>query len=487
MEIFKTTASNLAKQIKNKEITSLEVVSSFINRIKTKNEKLSVFLNVFESEALDAAKEIDKKISSGQPVGPLAGIPVAIKDNICIKNKPATCGSKILQNYSSPYDAAVIDKLKESGAVIIGKTNMDEFAMGSSTENSAFMKTKNPWNPDYVPGGSSGGSAAAVGSAMVPLAIGSDTGGSIRQPASCCSVVGMKPTYGTVSRYGLVAFASSLDQIGPFAKTVEDAALLLTALSGYDKKDSTSVNCPKQDFLSLIQNGDIKGLKIGLPKEYFIPGIDAEVDKVVKEAIKKLESLGAEIIDVSLPHTEYAVAVYYIIAPSEASANLARYDGIRYGYRSNDAIDLMEMYKKTRGAGFGPEVKRRIMLGTYALSSGYYDAYYAKAQKVRTLIKKDFDDVYKKVDVIVTPTTATPPFKFGEKTDDPLQMYLSDIFTISCNLAGLPGISIPCGFTKNNLPIGFQILGKQFDELTVLKAGYEYQKITDWHLKYPEG
>jgi aspartyl-tRNA(Asn)/glutamyl-tRNA(Gln) amidotransferase subunit A len=394
-----------------------------------------------------------------------------------------TCSSKILENYISPYDAAVISKLKAEGAVFVGKTNLDEFAMGSSTENSAFQTTRNPWNTDCIPGGSSGGSAAAVAARMAPLALGSDTGGSIRQPAACCGVLGLKPTYGRVSRYGLVAFASSLDQIGPFAKNAGDCALLLSAISGYDDKDSTSVNTDVPDYAAAMKK-DIKGLRIGLPKEYFIKGVDPQVENAVRNAVKVLEGLGAIVEEISLPHTEYATAVYYIIAPSEASANLARYDGVKYGFRAGSS-NLLEEYEKTRGKGFGAEVKRRIMLGTYALSAGYYDAYYGKAQRVRTLIKNDFDSAFAKVDAIITPTAPTPAFRIGAKSADPLQMYLSDIFTISCNLAGLPGISIPCGFSKEGLPIGLQILGKPFGEEDILRISYNYENHTDWHQKNP--
>ncbi len=382
----------------------------------------------------------------------------------------------------SPYDATVIEKLKNDEAIFLGKTNMDEFAMGSSTETSYFGVTRNPHNLEYIPGGSSGGSASAVAAKETPFALGSDTGGSIRQPASCCGIVGLKPTYGRVSRYGLVAFASSLDQIGPLARNVYDCALLLKIISGYEPRDSTSVNLPVPDYVEKLERKqEIKGLKVGLPKEYFVAGIDSEVEKVVKEAAKILGKLGAEIIEVSLPHTEYAVATYYIIAPSEASANLARYDGMRYGYQAGgtrqEGLDLIEAYERTRGEGFGAEVKRRIMLGTYALSAGYYDAYYLKALKVRTLIKNDFDEAFKKVDVILTPTAPTPAFKLGEKLDDPLKMYLSDIFTISANLAGLPGISIPCGYSKDKLPISLQILGKSFAEETILQVAHLYETV----------
>lgn len=484
MELCELTGHELLKKMEHKEISSEEIVRSIYNRISQVEDKLHSFVTLTEEEALFQARNIDGNLRKGESRGLLAGIPVAIKDNMCIKNVRTTCSSHILENFISPYEATVVRKLRDEGAVFIGKTNMDEFAMGSSTENSFFGITRNPWDLDYIPGGSSGGSATAVASDETILAIGSDTGGSIRQPAACCGVVGLKPTYGRVSRYGLVAFASSLDQIGPFGKDVEDVALLMNVISGYDENDSTSVNLNVPDFTkSLIEN--VKGVKIGIPKEYFVAGLDEEVERAVKEAIELLEKLGAKTFQISLPHTEYGVAVYYLIAPSEASANLARYDGVRYGYRSPETENLLEEYEKTRGEGFGAEVKRRIMLGTYALSSGYYDAYYLKAQKVRTLIKKDFDEAFQKVDAIVTPTAPTPAFKIGEKIDDPLQMYLSDIFTISANLAGIPGISLPCGFSKKGLPIGLQLLAKPFDEEVLLKIAYTYQKNTEWHRKKP--
>jgi len=485
MQLYELTAHELLKKMKKREISSEEIVRAIYDRISRVEDKLHSFVTLTEEEALLQARDIDEKVGKGEFRGFLAGIPVAIKDNICIKNVRATCSSHILENFISPYEATVIKRLRDERAVFIGKTNMDEFAMGSSTENSYFGITRNPWKLDYIPGGSSGGSATAVASDETILAIGSDTGGSIRQPAACCGIVGLKPTYGRVSRYGLVAFASSLDQIGPFGKDVADVALLLNVISGYDKNDSTSVNLGVPDFTkSLVQN--VKGVKIGVPKEYFVEGLDVEVERAVKGAIELLQSLGVKTFEISLPHTEYGVAVYYLIAPSEASANLARYDGVRYGYRSPEIEDLLEEYEKTRGEGFGAEVKRRIMLGTYALSRGYYDAYYLKAQKVRTLIKRDFDEAFKKVDAIVTPTAPTPAFKIGEKVDDPLQMYLSDIFTISANLAGIPGISLPCGFSKKGLPIGLQLMAKPFDEEILLRVAYTYEKNTDWHKRSPE-
>ncbi|MFH1259933.1 MAG: Asp-tRNA(Asn)/Glu-tRNA(Gln) amidotransferase subunit GatA [Elusimicrobiota bacterium] len=484
-EIIKLSAQELRKKIVAKEISAQEAVKAYLGRIAQLNPKLFAFVNVLEKEALARAGGIDQRIAEGQEVGALAGVPVAIKDNLCIKGVGATCSSKILENFISPYNATVIEKLEQADAVFIGKTNLDEFAMGSSTENSAFGITRNPWNLDCIPGGSSGGSASAVCAELSPVSLGSDTGGSIRQPAGCCGVVGLKPTYGRVSRYGLIAFASSLDQIGCFSRDIEDCALVFQAIAGYDRRDSTSVPHEALNYLQELKKG-FSGLRIGLPKEYFIAGLAPEVKKAVEEAIVVYEKLGVKIEEVSLPHTEYAVAVYYIIASSEASANLARYDGVKYGYRTKNAEDLRSSYYRSRSEGFGPEVKRRIMLGTYALSSGYYEAYYGKAQKVRRLIAQDFDQALKKVDLLLTPTAPTPAFKIGEKTDDPLQMYLSDIFTIPCNLAGLPGISIPCGFSLTGLPIGLQLLGRAFEEETILRAAWQYQQQTDWHKKRPK-
>jgi aspartyl-tRNA(Asn)/glutamyl-tRNA(Gln) amidotransferase subunit A len=438
--------------------------------------------------AVKQAKEVDSKIKEGKPVGMLAGIPILIKDNINIKGTRTTCSSKILNDFVSPYDATVVKKIRSADAIFIGKSNMDEFAMGSSTETSHFSVTKNPWDIARIPGGSSGGSAAAVAAGQAVLSIGSDTGGSIRQPASLCGVVGLKPTYGRVSRYGLVAFASSLDQIGPITKDTTDAALLMNVISGYDDNDSTSVNLPVPDYTEALMN-NVRNIKIGIPKEYFSKGLDNDVKAAVMEAVKLLKSMGAQVKELSLPHTEYAVAAYYIIAPSEASSNLARYDGVKYGYRANEEGEggtLIDVYERTRGEGFGQEVKRRIMLGTYSLSSGYYDAYYLKAQKVRTLIKQDFDKAFGEVDVIITPTAPTTAFKIGEKTEDPLKMYLSDIYTISANLAGIPGISIPCGFDREGLPIGLQLLAKPFGEETIFRTAYSYEQNTGWHLKEPK-
>lgn len=427
---------------------------------------------------------INKSARPAKDTGRLSGIPVLIKDNICVKDEPTTCSSKILNNFKPPYDATVIRKLKDSGAVLLGKANMDEFAFGSSCETSCYGPTKNPWDLARIPGGSSGGSAAAVASDETIMAIGSDTGGSIRQPASLCGVVGMKPTYGRVSRYGLIAFASSLDQIGPLTKDVEDSALLLGVIAGYDEMDSTSVDIPVPDYKkSLVK--DVKNLRIGVPKEYFIKGLEKEVEESVRKAIDVFKNLGAKVVDISLPHTEYAVSTYYIVAPAEASSNLARFDGVQYGFRDQGAKDMIDMYIQTRSKGFGDEAKRRILLGTYCLSSGYYDAYYLKAQKVRTKIKEDFDNAFKNCDVIVTPTSPTTAFKIGERSDDPIAMYLSDVYTIPANLAGLPAISIPCGFSTEGLPIGLQILAKPFDEETIFRAAYSFEQSTDWHSKKP--
>ncbi|MHB9154427.1 MAG: Asp-tRNA(Asn)/Glu-tRNA(Gln) amidotransferase subunit GatA [Endomicrobiales bacterium] len=482
-DILNLSAVELGRKIRLRELSSAELTETCLARIRKSEPAVKAFVTVLEQDALAQARAVDEKIRRGEPVSEIAGVPVAVKDNFLVSGTRTTCSSKILDTFVAPYDATVIEKLKSADAVFVGKTNLDEFAMGSSTENSAYHTTRNPWDTDCIPGGSSGGSAAAVAARMAPLSLGSDTGGSIRQPAACCGVVGMKPTYGRVSRYGLIAFASSLDQIGPFAGGIEDCAVLLKLVSGYDPKDSTSVDTPVPDYAAALKK-DIKGLKIGLPKEYFIPGLDGEVESAVREAVKVLEKQGAAVREVSLPHTPYAVAVYYIIAPSEASANLARYDGVKYGYRA-PGDTLLEVYEKTRGQGFGPEVKRRIMLGTYALSAGYYEAYYGKAQKVRTLIRRDFENAFADVDVILTPTTPTPAFRIGEKSADPLQMYLSDIFTISCNLAGLPGISVPCGFSSKGLPIGLQLIGRPFDEELVLRAGYHYETNAPWRGRHP--
>jgi aspartyl-tRNA(Asn)/glutamyl-tRNA(Gln) amidotransferase subunit A len=477
-----STISELSARLAKREVSSRETVQACIDRIEGVDSKIHAFLSYDAKDALAQAEAADKALSAGTNLSekPLLGIPVGIKDVIAVKDQPLNCASKILGSFRSVYDATVVSKLKAAGAVVFGRLNMDEFAMGSSTENSAFVTTRNPWDTSRIPGGSSGGSAAAVAADECIASLGSDTGGSIRQPAALCGCVGFKPTYGRVSRYGLVAFASSLDQIGPFTKDVKDAALMLQAIGGHDGCDSTSVKEPVPNYASRL-DGNIKGLKIGLPREYFISGIDKEVSSAVHGAVQQLTKLGAEVVEISLPHTDYAVAVYYIIATAEASANLARFDGIRYGARV-DGKDPIELYGRTRGAGFGAEVKRRIILGTYVLSSGYYDAYYLRAQKVRTLIRQDFLKAFEKVDAIVTPTTPTAAFKVGEKSEDPMQMYLSDIFTISCNLAGNCGMSLPCGFTNNpKLPIGLQILGKPFGEEVILKLAHAYEQSTAWH------
>ena len=470
MEIQDLTIKEARKGLLEKEFSAVQLAESFLDRIAKADKEISSYLTVLPELALGQAKAVDQLIYQGRDIPLLAGIPCAIKDNILIKGEKCTAGSKILENYSAPYSATVVEKLKKEGAVFLGKTNLDEFAMGSSTENSAFGPTRNPHDTKRVPGGSSGGSAASVAGGMAVYALGSDAGGSIRLPASFCGVVGMKPTYGAVSRYGLIAFASSLDQIGPLTKTVDDAEMVFRAISGADPLDSTSA-----PFEYRRLEIDVKGLKIGVPKEYFVSGMEPEVEDLVRGAIKKYEEMGAKIIEVSLPHTEYALPAYYIINPSEASANLARFDGIKYGFSSKDAKNLMEVYLKSRGEGFGAEVRRRIMLGTYALSAGYYEAYYLKAQKIRTLVRNDFNDAFKKVDVLMTPAAPSLPFKIGEKIDDPLSMYLTDIYTVSVNLAGLPALVLPMGKAKG-LPVGLQIIGKSFEENTIFQTAkiYEY-------------
>jgi len=466
------------------ELTSVELTRACLERIKATDSKLNAFITVCEDEALAAAEQADQQLAAGNSAL-LTGIPVAVKDIFNTLDVRTTCGSKILDNYVSPYDATAIAKLREQGAVIVGKLNMDEFAMGSSNENSAAGAVHNPWDIERVPGGSSGGSAAAVAAGQVVATLGTDTGGSVRQPASHCGVVGLKPTYGRVSRYGVVAFASSLDQVGPVAGNVEDCALMLNVVAGYDPADSTSVDCPVPDYLENL-NAGVAGKKIGLPKEYFIDGLDPEIKQAVDAAIETYRQLGAEIVEVSLPHTDYSVACYYLIAMAEASSNLARYDGVRFGTRQDPGEGLIGMYQQTRSAGFGDEVKRRIMLGTYALSSGYYDAYYLKAQKVRTLIREDFLKVFKEVDLLLTPVAPTPAFKIGSLVDDPLQMYLSDIFTIPTNLAGTCAMSFPCGFSDEGLPIGLQLIGKPFAEDEMLQAAYAFEQATDWKQRVPE-
>ena len=484
MKIYNLTVHELHEKFKKKEVSSVEATKSVLSRIEEVEDKIKAFITISKDEALKQAKEADDRLASGENVTPLTGVPIAVKDIFCTEKIKTTCASSILKNFIPPYDATVVKKLKGAGAVIVGKNNLDEFAMGSSTENSAFQATRNPWDLERIPGGSSGGSAASVSASECMASVGTDTGGSIRQPASFCGVVGLKPTYGRVSRYGMIAFASSLDQGGPITKDVIDAASLLNVMAGHDPLDSTSINAPVPDYSQSL-NERIKGLRVGLPKEYFIKGLHPEVKDAVKAAAKVLENEGAHIVDVTLPHTEYAIAAYYLVATAEASSNLARYDGVRFGHRVEDSKGLMEMYLKTRSEGFGQEVKRRIMLGTYALSAGYYDAYYGKACQVRTLIKNDFDKALEACDVILTPTTPTPSFKAGEKTEDPLQMYLTDIFTISCNLAGIPGISLPCGFSKEGLPIGMQFMGRSLGEETILRVASSYQKVTDWHLQRP--
>jgi len=474
MELNQLTIHELQEKLKNGETSAVKVAESVFNRINAVEEQVHSYIRLMKEEAMSAAEQSDKALQGGK-AGPLSGIPVALKDIVCTKGITTTCGSHILHNFIPPYDATVVEKLASAGAVFVGKANMDEFAMGSSTETSHFGPTRNPWDLTRIPGGSSGGSAAAVAADECIASIGSDTGGSIRQPAALCGVVGLKPTYGRVSRFGLIAFASSLDQIGPFTKDVEDCAIMMNVLAGYDPRESTSVKAEVPDYRQYVRR-DIQGWKIGIPKEYFISGIDPEVSAAIKNAIAVIEKSGGQCVDISLPHTEYCLAVYYIIAPAEASSNLARYDGVKYGLRTSDARDLLEMYKKTRREGFGAEVKRRIVIGTYALSSGYYDAYYKKASQVRALIKHDFEEAFKKCDIILTPTTPTPAFKIGEKTDNPLQMYLSDIFTISTNLAGIPGMSVPCGFTAAGLPIGMQFLAGHFEEGKLIQIASVYEK-----------
>ncbi|MFQ5735590.1 MAG: Asp-tRNA(Asn)/Glu-tRNA(Gln) amidotransferase subunit GatA [Thermodesulfobacteriota bacterium] len=484
MDLTSLTIHELSEKLSKKEASSVEATKAYLERIERVDGQINAFITVTGKEALKAAEEADKRIAGGD-AGPLTGVPIAVKDILCTRGVKTTCASRILDGFVPPYDSTVVGRLREAGAVILGKNNMDEFAMGSSTENSAFGPTLNPWDSDRVPGGSSGGSAASVAARECAASVGTDTGGSIRQPASCCGVVGMKPTYGRVSRYGIIAFASSLDQAGPLSRDVRDAAIMLGAIAGHDPMDSTSIDAPVPDYSSMLKEG-VAGLKVGIPKEYFIEGMDPEVEAAVRAALAELERQGAVLVPVSLPHTEYAVSVYYLVATAEASSNLARYDGVKYGMRIDETGNLLDMYKRTRDEGFGGEVKRRIMLGTYSLSAGYYDAYYKKASQVRTLIKNDFDSAFKECDVIATPTAPTPAFKLGERVADPLTMYLSDIFTISCNLAGNPGISLPCGFTGSGLPIGLQILGRTLDEATVLKAAYAYEQATEWHKKGPK-
>lgn len=511
MSILEHSATQLLDLLDRGELTSVEITRAYLDQIERRDGQVRAFLRVTRDDALRQAELVDEKRKLKQPVGKLAGLPIAIKDVLCARGEPTTCGSRILEHFRPPFDATVIARLRHADAVFIGRTNMDEFAMGGSTENSAFAKTANPWDLERIPGGSSGGSAACVAARMAPLAIGTDTGGSIRQPAGLCGITGLKPTYGRVSRYGLVAFASSLDQIGPMAKTAEDAALVLEVIAGHDERDSTSIDRPVPRYTSTVRQ-PLKGLRLGMVREHFAAGLDAEVEAAVREAINVYKTLGAEIKDISLPHGKYGVATYYVIAPSEASSNLARYDGVHYGHRTDlksmyaelnaeraaaekagrrgDWLDvdtpLVRMYRQSRAEGFGPEVKRRIMLGTYALSAGYYDAYYLKALKVRRLIRQDYDRAFGEVDLIVGPVTSTPAFKLGEKSDDPLAMYLVDLYTVSANLAGVGGISIPCGLSRAGLPIGLQLQAPPLEEERLLRAAHMYQQATDWHTRRPK-
>ncbi|MFC1788169.1 Asp-tRNA(Asn)/Glu-tRNA(Gln) amidotransferase subunit GatA [Patescibacteria group bacterium] len=481
MDLSIITIKEIATKLKAKEISSEELVSLYLKRISEENEGINALLET-SSSALSAAKHIDERRADNADLGPLAGIPIVLKDNITVQGWEATAGSRILEGYKASYNATVTNRLREAGVILLGRANCDEFAMGSSTETSHFGPTKNPWDKERVPGGSSGGSAAAISAGFAPMALGTDTGGSIRQPAALCGVTGLKPTYGRVSRYGLIAMASSLDQIGPLTHTVEDAAMIMQVIEGRDQNDATSIELSQTSIPELIKT-DVKGLKIGIPKEYFVDGMNQEVEEIVMRAIKEFEAAGAELVEVSLPHTKYALATYYIIMPCEVSSNLGRFDGIRYGY-SSSAEDLISTYERTRGEGFGPEAKRRIMLGAYSLSAGYYDQYYRKALKVRQLIKNDFDQVFKDVDLIIGPTTPTTAWKIGEKFNDPLTMYLSDIYTIAANLAAIPALSVPCGLS-NGLPIGLQLMAKPFNEDTLYQAGMFYQSITDWHQQSP--
>ncbi len=474
----------LSAALHRREISSEELTRHYLARIAALDAELNSFITVAEDQAISQARAADKKLADGS-AGPLTGIPLAHKDIFCTQGLRTSCGSRMLDNFVSPYAATMVARLAQAGMVTLGKTNMDEFAMGSSNETSYYGPVRNAWDLERVPGGSSGGSATAVAARLTPLATGTDTGGSIRQPAALCGITGLKPTYGRVSRYGMVAFASSLDQAGPMARTAEDAAWLLSAMSGYDPRDSTSIERPVDDYPAAL-GGELEGLKIGLPREYFGEGLSAEVDAVIRGALQQYDSLGARITDISLPNSALAVPTYYVVAPAECSSNLSRFDGVRYGYRCDKPRDLEDLYKRSRGEGFGPEVKRRIMIGTYALSAGYYDAYYLKAQKVRRLIRDDFREAFEQVDVIMGPTSPTPAFKLGEKTEDPVSMYLSDIYTIAVNLAGLPGVSIPAGFVQDR-PIGLQIIGNYFNEAQLLNVAHRYQQVTDWHNRVPPG
>ena len=485
MSLHKLSLCELQKKFTAGEVTAVEIVRAYFLRIGQVEPKVRAYVTQTKEAALQQAADLDARLKGWRKTSPLTGMPLAIKDNLCTDGLPTTCASRMLQHFVPPYDATVVAKLRAQHYILLGKTNLDEFAMGSSTEHSAFGPSRNPWNLHCVPGGSSGGSAAAVAADECVAALGSDTGGSIRQPAAFCGVVGLKPTYGRVSRYGLVAFASSLDQVGPITKNVYDAALLLGAIAGHDPMDSTSADVPVPDYSKALRKKDLKKLTVGVPVEFFAEGLDSQVEEAVRAAIGELKNLGGTIKEIHLPRTDAAVAVYYVIATAEASSNLARYDGVKFGLRAKETKDLLDLYTKTRQEGFGPEVKRRIMLGTYALSSGYYDAYYGKAQAVRTLICQDFRDAFKDVDLIVAPVTPTPAFRLGEKSEDPLQMYLSDIYTISVNLAGLPAISVPCGISTSGLPIGLQFIGRAFEEETLLRAAHAYEQSTQWHMKKP--
>jgi len=477
------TLSELSAMLEAGEVTSVQLTEHFLKRIKDHDGEINSFITITEEQALKAAAEADANRKAGN-AGPLTGVPVAHKDIFCTKGVKTSCGSKMLDNFESPYDATVVEKMQQAGVIMLGKTNMDEFAMGSSNETSFYGAVRNPWNTNAVPGGSSGGSAASVAARLAPASTGTDTGGSIRQPASFCGITGLKPTYGRVSRYGMIAFASSLDQAGPMAQSAEDCALLLNAMSGFDPKDSTSLEKEVPDYTADL-NKPLKGLKIGLPKEYFGEGLGDEINTVVQKAIEEYKTMGAEIKEISLPNTHLAVPVYYVVAPAECSSNLSRFDGVRFGHRCEDPQDLEDLYKRSRGEGFGDEVKRRILVGTYALSAGYYDAYYIKAQQLRRMISDDFTKAFEQVDVIMGPSAPETAFNVGEKSDDPISMYLSDIYTIAVNLAGLPGMSIPAGFS-NNMPVGLQIIGKHFDESRLLNVAHQYQQKTDWHLQIPE-
>ncbi|MBI3181803.1 MAG: Asp-tRNA(Asn)/Glu-tRNA(Gln) amidotransferase subunit GatA [Myxococcales bacterium] len=484
MQLFELSMLELASKLASGEVSSVEATRACLRRVAEVDGKVKAFLHVDEKGALAAAEASDARRKGGKPAGPLDGVPVGLKDIFLTEGLPTTCGSRILEGFVAPYDGTVVRLLKEAGLPIVGKLNQDEFAMGSSTEASGFFPTRNPYDLSRTPGGSSGGSAAAVAAGEVFGALGTDTGGSIRQPAALTNLVGLKPTYGRVSRYGVIAFASSLDQVGPLCRTVADAAALLQVIARHDPLDSTSAQLPSPDYLAGLEGG-VAGLTLGLPREYFVEGMDQEVERAVRAAAEELRRLGAKVVDTSLPHTRYALATYYLIAPAEASSNLARYDGIRYGLRAADAKGLRELYALTRERGFGPEVKRRIMLGTYALSAGYYEAYYLKAQKVRTLIRRDFEQAFKQVDAIISPTSPVAAFKLGEKVDDPLAMYLMDVFTLPCNLAGLPGMSLPCGFTASGLPIGLQVLGRPYDEARVLRVGRAFEREHDFAKRRP--